>query len=383
MLTWQELVELERSLPQQKVLSVYLDGTVRDPAARAAWRRILRNGLTRTRDALRDAPHAEREAFDACVAQLEKAVGPDEVALGSPGWMGFFAAGAEPRVARLPVAVESQVAWGDGLRIAPALGASVAHAPAALALVDARVARIYRLGEEALELLETQRAEAHVGPAEHMGYPPRVGFHTGTRGTAATDEAQRELRAGTEAMLREVAHRLEGIAGRGGCILLGGIPETVAELERSLSERGRERAHRIAGVDVHATPAQLTAMAIAERHVAEQEGALQRVLAVLDRGAAGGKGALGLEATAEALAERAVERVLVTPRFITDHPAEMEAVLRESFAQAAGVELMTGAAAGRLDADGGGVAARLRFVPARVQPPLVPLRGAPEPEPAA
>lgn len=365
MLTWQELVELERSLSRQKVLSVYLDGTVRDPAARTAWRRVLRGGLTRVRDALRDAPHEERAAFDACVARLDEAVGPEGAGLGSPGWMGFFVAGAGSRVVRLPVPVPNQVSWGEGLRIAPALGASVSPPTAALALVDARMARVYRLGEEALELVETLRAEAHVSPPGHMGYPPRVGFHTGTRGTAGTDEAQRELRAGTEAMLREAAHRLEAIAGRGGCILLGGIAETVAELERSLSERGRDRAHRVAGVDVHATPAQLTAMAITERQVAEQERALLRVLALLDRGAARGRASVGLEPSRAALAERAVERLVVTPRFIADHPEEAEAMLRDAFGQAASVELATGAAGGRLDADGGGVAARLRFVPAR------------------
>lgn len=395
MLTWQELVEHERSLPPQKVLTVYLDGTVRDPAARTAWRRVLRNEVARVRETLGDAPRAEREAFDSCVTQLEAAVGPGEATLGSPGWMGLFAAGAEPRVARLPVPVASQVTWGEGFRVAPSLGAAITHPPAALALVDARMARIYRLRADALELVETHRAEAHVGPAEHMGYPPRVGFHTGTRGTAGTDEAQRELRAGTEAMLREVSHRLEAIAGRSGSILLGGIPETVAELERSLSTRGRERAHRIAGVDVHATPAQLAAMAIAECNVAAQDGARGRVLDVIDRGAAGGKATLGLEATAEALAERAVERVLVTPRFIEDHPEEMEGILREAFGEAAGVELVTGAAGTRLDADAGGVAARLRFIPVRQQPPVQPPVQAPlqapvqapavmgEPEPAA
>lgn len=368
MRTWQELVAFERSLDAGRVLSVYLDATTRDPAARTAWRRSLRGTITALREGLRDAPHGEREAFDACVAQLEQALGPEGEPLGFSGWMGFFPDRGASLVEPLPAPPPALVAWEPALRIAPALAAIAPREPAFVAIVDARLARIWRCTGDQAVAVETLRAVAHVEPPSHMGAPPRAGFHTGTRGSAGTDDAQRELRAATEAMLRQAAARLEALSNGGGWILLGGIPVTAAELERLLPAALATRVRRVQALDVHATAAQIAAAAARESAALAQARAAARVREVVERDGARGRASAGLEATLEALRERAVEHLLLTPTFVNAHPVDAERMLREAHDQSARVSVVGGHAATELDEYAGGAGARLRFIPVRGQP---------------
>ena len=61
MLNTTQLVALERSLRDRRVLSVSLDGTAKDPASKRMWRVRLDHGLSDLRDWLADSPHAERD----------------------------------------------------------------------------------------------------------------------------------------------------------------------------------------------------------------------------------------------------------------------------------------------------------------------------------
>ena len=70
MLTYSDLVNLERDLRGKTVLSVYVNGEEPDLAKRRRWRIELRNALNDIETWLKGAPHAEREAFAACRRKL-------------------------------------------------------------------------------------------------------------------------------------------------------------------------------------------------------------------------------------------------------------------------------------------------------------------------
>ena len=57
MMTYPQLVALERSLRDERVLSVYLHGAVDDPAARLVWRTELDRSLRDLRRWLLGSPH--------------------------------------------------------------------------------------------------------------------------------------------------------------------------------------------------------------------------------------------------------------------------------------------------------------------------------------
>lgn len=370
MLTLLELVQLERSYRTGKALTVYLDGRSPDPAQRTAWRRALNHALAELRDSLHEAPHAEREAFARCVEALEESLADHDGALRTRGWVGFFPEEGVAHTEALPVDVPMVVAWGDGIRVAPYLRALKQHQPAIVALVDSRMARIHRFAHGTLEEVETLRAHAHVGPPQHMGAPPRQGFHTGTRGTAGSDATDRELRAATADMLRTLSDRLATLAGSDGWILVAGIPEVVSDAMSAMPIRLEPRVRRVEHLDIHATRAQIAAAAEAGAREARREYDLARVTDLLERYAAGGHGMAGFPLTLEALHEHAVETVYFSGEFLSAHPGGAELLVRAAFDQHVRPEYVSGPAATRLDDEAGGVGASLRFVSTRKRPPV-------------
>lgn len=370
MFTRTELAQFARSSRGGKALSVYLDGTSRDPAQRTAWRRALTRTIAEMRDTLLDAPHAEREAFDRCVERMKESLAEYRGTLRARGWVGFFPAQGVAHTETLPVPLPTLVAWDHGIRVAPYLRALKQHQPAIVALVDARMARVYHYAFGALEEVETLRAHAHMEPREHMEYPPRQGFHTGTRGSIGADEGARELCAAIADLLRELTDRLVTLAGSRGWILIGGIPAIVSDAVSLLPITVERQVHRLGRLDVHATHAQISEAAERGATEARRERDLALVADLLERHAAGGHGIAGLASTLEALHEHAVDSLYFTGNFLKAHPHDAELLVRIAFEQNVHPEYVSGSAAERLDTAAGGVGASLRFVPLRGQPPL-------------
>lgn len=208
MLTRAQLMERERSLRDMKVLSVYVTGWSDDPARRDAWRIELKNALAERREGLRKASHTEREAFDACVGRLWEHLGGVAGVLGDPGWVGFVTTEGVRHAEAVPLTLPTRVDWGEGIQLAPYVRLFKQTVPAVLAVVDARLARIYRYRGDRLVKLDTLRAHKHVEAPQHMGETPRTGFHGGTRGATGADEADHARLAGRDTMLRELAERL-------------------------------------------------------------------------------------------------------------------------------------------------------------------------------
>ncbi|HEX6535251.1 MAG TPA: hypothetical protein VF041_11670 [Gemmatimonadaceae bacterium] len=361
--TGRDIVSLEDTLRRERVLSVYVDGCTSDPAARARWRTELEMAVDDVRRSLRDATHEERSAFEDAARALAERLATVRGAIGTPGWVAFATADGIQYAADLPVSVPLRVEWGTGITFAPALHALRENRPAIVAIVDARSARLYRYRDAQVEKVETLRAHAHIEPPLHMGAPPRGGFHTGTRGRTGTDAAERELRTGRARLVRDVAARIARVSEPDGWILLGGTPVARSEALAALPERVSRRARIVPELHSRATLAEITDAAAAAITALRRGEELADVRAVFDRAASNGHGALGFARTRAALAAGAVQRVFLTQRFLEQHPAEAEALVRSGLDERASVEIVSGEGAELLDARAGGIGAALRFAP--------------------
>ena len=103
MLTYPQLVQLERSLRPERVLSVYVHGGADDPASRLVWRIELDRSLRELRRWLVGSSHEERETFERCVERLQDVLAPFPRGMPSPGWAAFIVNGVVRSAEALPV----------------------------------------------------------------------------------------------------------------------------------------------------------------------------------------------------------------------------------------------------------------------------------------
>lgn len=360
MLSHQELIELERRMRGRTVLSVYVNGEERDPAQQKKWRLDLRHALDDIATWLAGAPHEDREAFAACRTMVMDRLSSYRASVGAPGWAGFFTTDGEVHAGGLPVAVPTMAVWSTGGCLAPYFRALPEAVPVFVAVADRRKARLFRYAERRHKLLDTMRAPLVSEPPTHMGHPPRHGFHTGTRGSTGTDEAQREQRVATDRFLGEVAAALVKLASKSGWVILGGIPEVATALLDRLPAEMRHRAIHATGLDVHAAGGTVSSVArlstLALRDAAD--------LAALDEVAgaanAGGAGCTGWVESKRALQEGRVRELFMSVDFPVDNAAGAEEVVRAALESGAAIHSVGGQAGARLD-DMGGLAARLRY----------------------
>jgi hypothetical protein len=360
MLTLMELGELARSLRDERLLSVYVDGRVSDPAARNAWRTRLDGELRALRRSLDDAPRADREAFDRAATHLLDQLALDGGPAG-PAWVAFAGGDGVRYAGSLPTSVPARVEWTTGPCIAPYLCALKQQRPVLAAVVNSRRTSLHRYQEGTVEALGTIEAEWHGGPPSHMGDAPRLGFHPGTRGAAGTDEAERRRLAAIATMAATTAKRLAALAGRDAWIVLGGTPEPLGALQKALPASLVDRTLVVPSLHDGASEAMV-------RRAAEEGASLLRTLhdlvdvdELFERYGAAGLAVVGPEATRRALDDGSVQSLVLTQGFLTTHADVAEATVRAALEQRAEVADVGGAAGERLDRHGGGIGARLRF----------------------
>jgi Bacterial archaeo-eukaryotic release factor family 10 len=360
MVNFTQLIALEHSLVGTRVLSVYLDGTARDPAKQRMWRVQLDHSVDDLRVWLAGSPHAEREEFEQCLRLLDQELEAFTGNVGAPGWAAFITADRVHEASLLPVAMPTQAVWSTGMSVAPYMRALKEIRPVAVVLVDSKRADVHQYYLGKLEHIDTLRAHHAVMKPSHMGDAPRQGFHPGTRGDTGHDEAQRSLLVGTNRMLADAAECALRVAGAEGWIATGGIPKVSRQLAESLSSRARDRVLNIESLDIHASEADLAEAARVAASTLRNAMDAARIAEITDRGEATGLGALGPAATQQTLDQRRVRELYVTHRYLEDHAAEAEDAVRSAIDQGAVVEEVSGAAAEQLDAHGG-MAARLRY----------------------
>lgn len=361
MMSFEELVQLFRENAGQEILSAYLPARTRDPAMRAETRTLFNAGVTRLRKSLDDAAREHRDAFDSAAQHARDALDGDERPAEGEGLALFAAPDGVRHMGALHAPAPVTIEWRAGIVVAPYLR-SLKHAhPALLALVDSRAARLYRYQAAALEPLASLEADQVEEEPSRLGEVPAGPFHHGTRGGTATDEIARREHAATERLLADTVARLQGVATPESWIVIGGIARHANDLMAALPKALAPRAHLATYLTMQAShPELLTA-------VADETSALTRaadaalVDAVLDRAAAGARGAAGWAACARALDARAVHQVLVSATAIDQHLGRVEDAVRRALDGGALVEVVSGPGAERLDAMAEGIAASLRF----------------------
>ena len=360
MLTYSDLVNLERDLRGKTVLSVYVNGEEPDLAKRRRWRIELRNSLNDIETWLKGAPHAEREAFAACRRKLLQRFDIMRGAIRSPGWAGFYTSNGEQYTGPVPAPVPTMAVWSSGACLTPHIRALKEAHPVLVVVVDSKKARIYRYAERKVDLLDTVRAKALVEHPDHMSAPPRPGFHSGTRGTAGADEAQRELREATARMLSDVVANLEQYRKDSPCVVVGGIPAVVADLLTRLTPESATRVTRADHLDVHASKADVVAAAQQGASMMRDARDAALVNDAVASAVSNGLGVAGSVDTRRALEDGRAREVYFTLKFLENHAAAAEQIVRLALGSRAYVEQVSGVAAARLD-EAGGVAARLRY----------------------
>lgn len=366
MMTLTQLSALHRSLHDELVLSVYVDGTATDFSIQHLWRTQLDNALTDIREWLAGSRHTEREDFEKCAHLLDETVAPFKHGFGAPGFVSFITRNGVVESHILPVPVPTLAVWSTGPAIAPYMRTMKETRPVTVILADSSKAELYRYTAGKIEKLDTVRSHHVVQPPSHMGGPPRQGFHTGTRGRTGKDAAQRSLLEGRDQMVEEVVKRVLAASEENGFIMVGGIKGVAKRIIAHLDASVAGRALELKGLDIHASNAQIADAVKAAASELRATFDTRRIAEIADQAAAGGLGALGPEETRLALEQASVRDLYLTHKYLEDHAAEAEDAVRAALDQHASVEEVSHEAADDLQRVGG-MAAGLRFRPATLE----------------
>lgn len=347
-----------------KTLTVYLPIAADAPTPPVAARTLLRQGLAKLRDTLTDATHLERTLFDGCAERLTARAAADIHRQGGGTWVGFASANGVTHDETLPPGLSASFAWDDRVHIVPYLRAA-SSPPALVVLVDRERARMYRFNAGALTELEQFTTEATIDLGTHMGGPPRQSFHTGTRGSTATDAVQRETENASAHHCARIRDRITALRAADDVLVLGGAGGTVAHVLALLPVELAHQTAQLPPIGYEATIAQLRLAT--ERAVASVRESSQRqcIDSLIARQPSPALTMLGRDGVDLALTHGAVARTVIADRWSDAHEVDAEDLVRRTVAQHGTADIVSGSAARLLDVQGIGVAARLRFpVPA-------------------
>jgi hypothetical protein len=360
MLSREQLVDLYRELRESKVLSVYIDAGQTDPADRRAWSTALERGIADERRRVEVATPEDVEAFERARGVIDEALAGKHAFLQGRGWVGFATPERLVYGESLPVPMPDLVRWEGGLRAAPYVRALKQARMVVAGVADSRRARVFKYREGTLEECADLVADRDFGDLADSTSSPRAGATSGRRGEPGSDVASR-LQDKSAARLRsELLDTVTDLVGREGFVIWGGPKEVVSALATESDAFGHRWIER---------PSMHLAMSEAEVRDEVEDAASEltrraqaRLLEeVIDAARSGGRGCLGIQATKEALREYRVDTVLMTRRFREDHADLADHFVGTAFEQGAAVEELSELPAGMLEAEGEGIAARLRY----------------------
>ena len=359
MLSPNDLRDLWRDLAGSKVLTVYLDTRVTDPAMRDAWRPALTTAVRAAGAGITDA--AEREEFEQAAAALRNPESAPGGVWGAPGWVAFATADGIRFAGDLPVQPAPIAVWRTGPVVAPYVRALKQHIPVYAALVESGSVRLYRYMQGSLEHLRDLTSPQDETSGGAGSVSPRGSSLPAARGAVNTEAASRRRSAAFQKLSAETEAALASLASEEGWIVVGGIQEWAHTLHESLSKRFSGRVRIAPSLAHDATDAQLVREA--KDTATELRGAHARALVrdLLDRAGSHARGEVGLPAVQRALQAGAVDLLLVSPEFIRTQERVAEDVVRAAIEQGATVEVPSGEGAEKLDTTASGIAARLRF----------------------
>jgi Bacterial archaeo-eukaryotic release factor family 10 len=273
--------------------------------------------------------------------------------------------------------VETMVAWQEGPVLAPYLRALKQHTPVIVGLVEARGAHVYRYVHDKLEMLDELRVSPREDDAERSEPPAlsRAGRgYPAPRSALNTEAAKQRRLVDFQRFAPRLAARLTLRAGADAFICVGGAAEWSRVVAAAVPRHLHDRLIVTAELEQRASPSAISRAAKrAARELRSRRGRemISRVLACRDH-----RAVAGLPALHRAIRMKAVDLLLVSPRFLHIEADRVERVLQSAFAQGAHIEVVSGDAGLLLDRVADGVAARLRFA---IDPKPAPTRSQPDP----
>lgn len=360
MLNHDELVELYREHRERKILSVYLDGKATDFAERNAWRRRLELALVEAHRVVDGSPD-EEAAFRKAQKAVEGALADFSNFLPDRGWVGFATENGLVHGGAVRVPMPDLIRWENGIRVAPYVRALKQERLVVTVLVDSRRARIFEYKDGELTEPENLNAETFLGDLTDINQSKRPTAHSGVRGKTATDAAQKSLGVVADRMMKRLAERISERVGTEGHLVIGGTSESVAQAVDHLPAGIRARFIEWPSLRVEMSDAEVRDAVEAAASRLNQSLQEQELAEVVDLARSGGKGALGADPVLKALKESRVDTLFLSRGFIRANPEYADHLVGAAFEQHAEVEELSYEGAERLDTEGEGVAARLRY----------------------
>lgn len=361
MLNRDKLNELYRQLRQERVLSLYLDGRARDFSERKIWRRRMEQELRDARERAEADGNDGVAAFDKARERLVKSVDAPDDYLPDQGWVGFATPEkvwyAEPVRAPMP----DLARWEDGIRVAPYIRALKQDRSVVVVLVDRQRARVFNYRNGSIEEPENLLADLDVGDLSDINIAKRPTNVSGVRGKTGTDAAQDTQQVHTGRFVRTLMERVEELVGRDGFLVLGGTPETVAALRQHAPDSVEDRTLVDSSLHLDMSVAQVKERAEQAASKLTQRRQEELLGEVIEQANAGGRGALGSSVVEKALREGRVDTLLLSRAFIGENPDYADHLVGAAFEQQGEVEELSMDGGERLDVEGHGVGARLRY----------------------
>jgi hypothetical protein len=363
MLSREQLEGLYKQLRDAQVLSVYIDGDEANPADRRAWRTTLDRGLAEERRRLeREAPDAVG-AFESARELIEAELAQHREFMPGPAWVAFASPDGLHYADGVPVPMPDLVRWERGIRAAPYVRALKQDRVVVAALADSRKARLFTYRNGEISEREDLIADLDFGDLSESASSHResgaVGS-TGSRGETGTDAGQRALDVSASRMHARLMEVVGDLAGRDGFVVLGGTRETVSAVARLA---GAYEGRIVEWPSMHLGMSQAEVKEALEKAASELSRSAQDELLsqIVDAARSGGKGCLGIQATKEALRDGRVDALLVS-RGLRERDGDLvDHFVGTAFEQGALVEELSATGAVRLDEEGEGVGARLRY----------------------
>lgn len=361
MLDAEQFTRLHRTYRDTQVLSVYLDIDQHDFAERARWRTSLGNLVSARRQEA-----ADTDAFNRALAHLEPALEPDRNEFkNGRGWAGFATADELIHAGTLPVPMPDLARWEKGLHVAPYVRTLKQDRPVVAAIVDSRRARVLMYRQGGLSEDEDLRADTFIGDLTDVNVAKRPAAHSGVRGKTGTDAAQRILEVERDRLLQRVAEEVTRQAGDHGFVVVGGIQRAAHALRDRLDAVDDTRVTTRPSLNFHMSEADIREVlesAASELSEARQARILERVV---EQARSGGLGALGPEATEQALREGRVDTLVVSRGLRRERPDVAARLEGAAFDQGASVVEVARDPGRTLDEEGDGAGALLRY---RIRP---------------
>jgi len=358
-----ELVTLASQFRDELALTVYLHASVEDPADRNVWQVELEHALEPVRAGLAGASHGTRTALHAAIAHLREWLIAERGALRAAGVVAVVSAERVLYARATDLPVPTLARWGRGVYLAPLLRNASLGVASAVLVLDAKHASLFRfVPPRHLERVEEREAGPGGDFERRMGSAVD-GFHAGTRGGTAADDAARLRLTERDRLFSAVLARAADVADAEGWIVLGGTTRSVAAAQALVPDGLEERAIPLERLDVHASDfevAQAAADAIEAREAVRDR---EVVRDILEEHGARGRGVAGLSATRAMLEREGVADLILSERFVAGHPDEADVMVAQALGQGATIRQVQGDAAVEIDERAEGVVARLRYAP--------------------